>query len=294
MNFNISYLVATRNRLPFLKITLEKLLRELKDDEEIVVVDGNSTDGAKEYLQNLFDRGKIHQFISEPDHNQAHAWNKAMLMANGIIIKKIIDDDVFCYSAIRECKNLMLSNPEIDVCISNCLRTGLDQLSYINMASRLPEFNQWKAGEITCFTFSDAYLLIRRSALTYIGLYDTQFRMMDWEYALRCSYLKAKIAYYTGCTVLTVDTPGNITSGATKAILKTEARIGKAKYGYKGDFADIPVWSKIKITIGKAINYQKHKESQPIPALDDLPQVYDSLYLKLAQYNKEHQGGFLI
>jgi|GEM_PF-5677686 len=70
-DFSISYIIATRNRLPFLKITLEKLIGELLQDEEIVVVDGNSNDGSKEYLQTLFGEGKIHQFITEPDKNQS-------------------------------------------------------------------------------------------------------------------------------------------------------------------------------------------------------------------------------
>src|ERR1700733_655283 len=123
MKFNLSYIFATRNHLAFLKITLEILLQELQSDEEIVVVNGNSTDGTKEYLQQLFEAGKIHQFISEPDRNQAHAWNKAILLAKGVIIKKIIDDDVFSYKAIRECKNYMLLNSAIDVMLSNDLES---------------------------------------------------------------------------------------------------------------------------------------------------------------------------
>ncbi len=59
--FSLSYIIATRNRLPFLKITLGKLINELQQDEEIVVVDGNSSDGTKEYLKELFKEGKIHQ-----------------------------------------------------------------------------------------------------------------------------------------------------------------------------------------------------------------------------------------
>ena len=54
MNFQLSYIIATRNRLPFLKITIEKIIDNIQPDEEIVVVDGNSTDGAKEYLNKLF------------------------------------------------------------------------------------------------------------------------------------------------------------------------------------------------------------------------------------------------
>src|SRR6201996_2610394 len=170
MGIELSYIIATYNRLPFLKVTLGKLLDELHPGEEIVVVDGNSTDGSKEYLQQLFDSGKIHQFISEPDKNQAHAWNKAMLMANGTIIKKIIDDDVFCYEAIRKCKGYMLHNPAVDVIISNDLSSPLNNYKSIEQHSRLPQFEKWKQGITPSFTFRDAHLLIRKSALAYIGL----------------------------------------------------------------------------------------------------------------------------
>ena len=165
MKFDLSYIIATRNRLPFLKITLNRLLGELQPGEEIVVVDGDSTDGAKDYLQQLFDDGKIHQYISEPDHNQAHGWNKALLMAKGIIIKKIIDDDVFCYSAIRECKNYMLQNPDVDVMISNDLGSSLRNYKTIQKLSRLPQFEKWSKGLAPSFTFGDVSMLIKRSSL---------------------------------------------------------------------------------------------------------------------------------
>ena len=151
--YSISYIVATRNRLPFLEITLKRLLDDLQPDEEIVVVDGNSTDGSKEYLDELFTKGAIHQYISEPDQNQAHAWNKAMLMARGTLIKKIIDDDVFCYKSIRECKEYMLQNPQVDIVISNDLSSTITHYKKINKLSRFPQFEKWKQGLVTSFTF---------------------------------------------------------------------------------------------------------------------------------------------
>jgi glycosyltransferase involved in cell wall biosynthesis len=204
LNITLSYIIATHNRLPFLKITLETLIAELQPGEEIVVVDGNSSDGTKAYLQKLFDEGKIHQFISELDKNQAHAWNKAMLMANGTIIKKIIDDDVFCYKAIRECKTFMLQNPAVDVVISNDLASSLNNHKAIQKSSRLPQFEKWKNGMVPSFTFGDVHMLVRKSSLALIGLYNASFIMMDWEYSLRISYLKANIAYYTGFNALSV------------------------------------------------------------------------------------------
>ena len=251
--YNLSFILSTRNRLPFLRITLEKLLLEVLPDEEIVVLDGNSTDGTKEYLQGLYEAGKIHQFISEPDKNQAHGWNKTMLLAKGILIKKIIDDDVFCYPAIRECKNYMLVNSQIDVCISNDLGSNISNPTNIEKYSRYAYYTRWNKKEIPSFTFGDVHLLLRRTSLAYIGLYNTDFVMMDWEYSLRISYLKANITYYTGYNALSVFHPGTVSANKNTIDLEREGEVGKLLYRYKGDGADIPLWSRIKIFIGKLV-----------------------------------------
>jgi glycosyltransferase involved in cell wall biosynthesis len=298
VNFSISYILSTRNRLTFLQILLEDLITRLQQDEEIVVVDANSTDGTKEYLQRLFEQGKIHQLISEPDRNQAHGWNKALLMANGIIIKKLIDDDVHDLTAIRKCRDLMMLNPEIDICISNNLESNLTDPSKIAVTCRLPYFMRWKEGKLKAFTFSDVSMLMRRSSLSLLGLYDTQFKMIDWEYSLRVSYLQAGIGYYTGCNSLAVGTPGNVTSTATRDLFLFEDSIGKAKYGYEGDRSDISLYSRVKIWLGKTrsrlLNYQKSKEMpEALPSETQLQQIYKAFYEQLRDYNNAGQFDFI-
>ena len=277
--FSLSYIIATRNRLPFLKITLETLIGEVQPDEEIIVVDGNSTDGAKEYLQQLFDEGKINQFISEPDYNQAHAWNKGFLMANGCIIKKIIDDDVYGMKAIRQCKNFMLSNPDIDICLSNVLVSNIVDFEKVEHKSDLMHFNIWKEGKINSFPFGDVHTLVRKSSLSFLGLYDTQLKMMDWEYSLRATFLKAKIAYYTGYNALAAYTPGNVSSTATKSELDFEGKIGKFKYKYTKSYY-INFYSRIKIFAGKLL--AKILEPPPADHISVIPeqQVLENIYLK--------------
>jgi glycosyltransferase involved in cell wall biosynthesis len=292
--------MATRNRLTHLQITLNRLINSLKSDEEIIVIDGNSTDGSKEYLQQLFELGEIHQFISEPDHNQAHAWNKGLLLAKGVLIKKIIDDDVYCYTAIDRCKQLMLSNPDVDICISDCLTTSIEQPTHISTGGRLKYYEAWRSGQTTCFTFSDVHMLIKRRALSYLGLYDTQFTMIDWEYSLRCSYLKANIVYYTGANALAVSTPGNVTSLTNRATLKKEALIGCTKYGYEGDNSDLSLYSKIKIGIGRVINYKGKKiaassaEGANMPLLTTKTEIYEYLYNALDDYNSTETFRFIL
>jgi glycosyltransferase involved in cell wall biosynthesis len=297
-NINLSYIIATRNRLPFLKIILEKLMGELVTGEEIIVIDANSTDGAKEYLQELFDEGKIHKFVSELDRNQAHGWNKAMLIAEGAIIKKLIDDDVHDFVAIRKCSDFMLANPDIDICISNSLESNLTDPAKIGVTGRLPYFMRWKEGRMKAFTFSDVSMLIRRSSLSLLGLYDTQFKMMDWEYSLRVSYLRTGIGYYTGFNSLAVGTPGNVTSTATKDLFLFEESIGKTKYGYKGDSSDISIYSHVKIWFGKTLYRLLNKQKsigmpEALPPETQLQQIYSCFYEKLREYNNTDQFDFI-
>jgi glycosyltransferase involved in cell wall biosynthesis len=292
INYNLSYIIATRNRLPFLRITLSALLSDIQPDEEIVVVDGNSTDGSKEYLQQLFEEGKIHRFISEPDKNQAHAWNKAMLMANGAIIKKIIDDDVFCYEAIRECKNYLLQNPDVDVIISNDLGSQLNDHKNIQKLSRLGQFEKWKNGMVPSFTFGDVHMLIRRKSLPYIGLYHTSFVMMDWEYSLRISYLNANIAYYTGYNALSVDHPQTVSALKDHKLIEEQGKKGGLFYDYTGDTAEISTWSKIKISAGKLLKPARGISVRPVP-LTDIGAVYAYYYDHLSEINREQGFKFI-
>ncbi|MDB5132563.1 MAG: hypothetical protein JWR02_2312 [Mucilaginibacter sp.] len=294
MNFNLSFIIATRNRLSFLTITLEKLISELQPDEEIVVVDGNSADGSKAYLQQLFEEGKIHQFISEPDKNQAHAWNKAMLMAKGIIIKKIIDDDVFCYKAIRKCKDFMLANPAVDVIISNDLGSDLGDYKKVRENSRLPQFEKWKNGINPSFTFGDVHMLVRRSSLAYIGLYNLSYIMMDWEYSLRISYLQAHIVYYTGYNALSVAHSQSISSLKNTRLITEQGKRGCIFYRYKGDRGEINLWSKMKIQAGKRL---KPKRERGVLAdggtVENIHSIYNFLYNYVAEINSSQEFIFL-
>lgn len=285
-NINLSYVIATYNRLPFLKITLEKLLNELLADEEIVIVDGNSTDGSKEYLQAFFDEGKINQFVSEPDKNQAHAWNKAMLMAKGIIIKKIIDDDVFCYKAIRECKDYLLANPTVDVLISNDLGSSLHNYKNIQKLSRLPYFEKWNKGITHSFTFGDVHMLIRRSSLAYVGLYNPAFTMMDWEYSLRISYLKANIAYYTGYNALSVAHPQTVSALKNNKLIDEQSKRACIFYQYAGDRTEISMWSEIKILGGKLLHQIKAVDSTKEVDVENIYSIYCYYYQYITDLNK--------
>lgn len=190
---NLSYVMTTYNKLPYLKEVMKRLLENVKEDEEIVVVDGASTDGTVEYLVELYKQGKINQFISEPDKGEAHGYNKGLLMAKGSLIKIITDDDAFYYPGIQECKKFMLDHPEIDVVGTNGAGNGQSR-SPIKM-SYTQDYALWKNKKIP-FAFCGLGLMIRFKSIALVGLCYTGVTRVDAEFSFRITASPANLAWY--------------------------------------------------------------------------------------------------
>ena len=196
--YTLSYILTTFNKLSYLKVTLPYLIEACKDDEEIVIVDGGSTDGTREYLEELHQQNRIHQLLSESDYGESHGTNKAMLTARGDLIKLITDDDVYSFKVIQECKTFMLENPDIDV-------LGFDGYGYLISTDNpvfvqqyvIQDYKKWQQSR-TPFIFCGLSLLFRKKSLALLGLFNTTIMMIDFEYTIRITSCKSKIAWYAG------------------------------------------------------------------------------------------------
>ncbi len=197
---NLSYVLTTRNKLPYLQETLPLLLNAVRTDEEVVIVDGASTDGTAEYLQALYDKKLINKFISEPDRGEAHALSKAILMASGELIKSITDDDFYYWPNIQKCKEFMLEHPEIDILGTNGASTDWELKNPIkerNLSSEV--FEKWVLTGKP-FDFRGLGIMLRRSSLPLLGLPHSGLVRVDLEYALRITSIHANLAWFTGYT----------------------------------------------------------------------------------------------
>lgn len=72
----ISIISITLNNLTGLKKTLESVVKQTYKDIEYIVIDGGSTDGSKEYLQENDEH--IAYWCSEPDNGIYNAFNKSL------------------------------------------------------------------------------------------------------------------------------------------------------------------------------------------------------------------------
>jgi glycosyltransferase involved in cell wall biosynthesis len=199
----LSYILVTRNKLSYLKTALADLIAHRKKDEEIVVIDGGSTDGTAQYLQEFLKRGEIDQLLSESDRGIGHATNKGMIMAKGALLKTLTDDDVVYYDEIEKCKAFMLEHPEIDVIGMNGITD--DEKEY----HREEDFLLWKTTPYHPFMFFELGAIFRKSSIPLIGLFDTSFMFCDAEYTIRITAGKARIAWYTGIAWKHISNPSS-------------------------------------------------------------------------------------
>lgn len=76
----VTVITINYNNLNGLKRTIPSVLSQTCDDFEFIVIDGDSTDGSKEYIEL---QNGISQWVSEKDKGIYNAMNKAVSMAHG-------------------------------------------------------------------------------------------------------------------------------------------------------------------------------------------------------------------
>jgi glycosyltransferase involved in cell wall biosynthesis len=200
----LSYVLTTFNKLAFIKVVLPELILNKKNDEEIIVIDGGSTNGTCEFLNELRKSEKINNFISEKDKGEAHGFNKGVLLAKGILIKIISDDDAFYYPAINICKEYMLLHPELDILAGNTAVTYSNNYKNIDIIRDYQDsFLKWKDGKILNFAFCGTPVMIRRTSLPLTGLFDIKSGIPDFECTIRVTGF-ANVAWYTGFPVVNI------------------------------------------------------------------------------------------
>lgn len=280
----LSYILTSFNKMSYLKVTLPFLLEACQQDEEIVVVDGGSTDGSAEYLRDLFDKGKIHQFVSEKDFGEAHGTNKAVLMAKGSLIKIITDDDAYSYPDIRRCRNFMENHPEIDVLGTNgssidFIATDENHFHFKNATSY---FQQWQKDH-TPFIITGLGMMLRKSSLPLIGLFDTNFMIIDFEYSLRVTSGKGRLAWYSGCCFVNIVNQNSNSGRYWKRLNAEKARLDTF-YG-RGEFFMQNQYLKLRAAVGEVL-----KGKTPTAGKTEISLDYPAIFAKAMGEIRRHDS----
>jgi glycosyltransferase involved in cell wall biosynthesis len=125
----ISTIVICRNSKPYLKACLESIYNQTLKTNELIVVDGNSTDGTLEYLIEQQDILVVHQ----KGTGIANARNLGLEKAKGNFIAFLDSDDIWHPTALETRINHLLENPTMQACGGHLVKS-------INLHQTVPAF----------------------------------------------------------------------------------------------------------------------------------------------------------
>ncbi|HTB35107.1 MAG TPA: glycosyltransferase [bacterium] len=180
MDVRVSFVVITRNRVGVIHKAIESWKSLKGPQDELIVVDGDSTDGTYEALRDA-QPGLIDLLIHEKDRSEGHAINKGFMAAKGRYLLSLGDDDFYFRDAFEQAYAALDAHPEIDL-----LMTGGESIDQVgDSGNTRPFFYQWypddaKLNETYEFVgMNGSGMVLRRSSLAVVGLFDPRHLHAD-------------------------------------------------------------------------------------------------------------------
>jgi len=109
----ISIITIVYNNCEGIERTLKSVLDQTYPSIEYIVIDGGSTDGTREIIQQY--QSGITVFVSEPDNGIYDAMNKGLKLATGELIGIINSGDHFENYTVKRVVNAYFDKPAYDV-----------------------------------------------------------------------------------------------------------------------------------------------------------------------------------
>lgn len=194
----VSFIITTKNKSKFLKNTLHNIREFITKEDELIIIDGGSTDGTRQLIAQNQDI--ITYFESEKDFGEAHALNKGILYSKGKYIKMLTDDDYIYPKAIKYAIRVLETNPDIDA-----LQCGGEAYIY-NEKTKKEEilfyeqvFPNVKIAQdllhVATYCPCGLGLILTRRIISRAGLFDTTFRAVDLNYISKLIQCQANFKY---------------------------------------------------------------------------------------------------
>ena len=172
MNNRITIIIATYNASQTLRRCLESVVCQLTDECELLVIDGGSTDGTQNIIEEFKDN--ISYTVSEPDEGVYDAWNKGIKASTGKWIAFIGADDVLLPYAIEHYMNFFKENGEGYDVICGKLHL-VDE--HGNILRDVGEPWNWAKMAHRTLKFAHPGMLHNRKCFERIGLFDTRYKI---------------------------------------------------------------------------------------------------------------------
>ncbi len=203
-NLKISIITICYNSQPTIKRTIESVLAQDYPNIEYIIVDGASTDGTLDIINQYQDRLTL---ISEPDNGYSDAINKGIARARGDWIHLLNSDDSYTSSNALRDAVVLLKPQSLNYC--SIVRTWPDgRRKYLPLRyeSKWPVRNRRWTFWITSSMLHPG-MIISKEQYRITGIYNQQWRYSaDIDMILRL--LKEYALNYISITLVNVEQGG--------------------------------------------------------------------------------------
>ena len=207
----LSICLATYNGVQFVVRLLDTVIKQLKDIDEIIVVDDCSTDGTVELIKNTYgDRVKV--FVNEKNMGAIKNFEKAISLANGDIVFLCDQDDLWEDNKVKVVLNVF-EEQNADLVLHDA-KVVDGELKVIH-----PSWNKYNhnnttqgiVGNVLKNAYTGAFMAFKRELIPAITPFPASIDMHDQWIALVCMMEKKKIVFIDQPLMKYVRHGGNVT-----------------------------------------------------------------------------------
>ena len=171
----LSIITVNLNNLEGLKKTYENVVCQTFTDYEWLVIDGGSTDGSREFIEQHKD--KFAYWCSEPDKGIYNAMNKGIMQAKGEYLNFMNSGD--CFACEETLAGVFGKERTADILYGYMKQKCIDgeYLSPRTMKNKVSWYDLYES------TFPHQASFIKRELFNKVGLYDENFKVTsDWKW----------------------------------------------------------------------------------------------------------------
>lgn len=177
----VSIVTPSFNSVQFIRETIESVLSQDYPVIEHIVVDGCSTDGTLDVLNQY----PHLNWISEPDQGQSDALNKGFRIAKGEIIGWLNADDTYELNAVQIAVQFLADHPDVDLVYSDA--RVIDEKGCQVGITRSRAFEQNLL--LSTNYIKQPTVFMRRKIIDSLeGVNEKLEYVMDWEFWLRVEH----------------------------------------------------------------------------------------------------------
>ena len=195
----LSIITINLNNLEGLKKTYESIVCQTFTDYEWLVIDGGSTDGSREFIEQH--QEKFAYWCSEPDNGIYNAMNKGIVRAKGEYLNFMNSGD--CFACKETLAGVFMTSHSEDI-LYGYMPVGDINGSFFP-SNAMKDKVCWY--DLYSNTFPHQASFIRRTLFDTVGLYDEGLKVVSdsrWfamavlNYGATCKFLPYKIAIFEG------------------------------------------------------------------------------------------------